>query len=238
MEPRFPLDRLPLALGVNLALAALAWRAGSVRFSGFLAGIFLGTVIYATLDWRGFSVLAVFFLLGSVLTRWGYARKAALGAAEAKGGSRGASNAFAKTGLPAVLAVAGWATGEPVWSLAFTAALATGAMDTTGSEVGPLLGRRTISLKNLRPVPPGTAGAISLEGTLAGSAAALLLGGVGIMVGLLPASGILPVLAGALTGNGIEGILGSRRLLPHAWLNAVNLALGAAIAGVLSLLLR
>jgi uncharacterized protein (TIGR00297 family) len=225
------------AFGVNLALATLAWRAGTVRVSGFLAGVGLGTVIYAALDWRGFAVLVGFTVLGSLLTRWGYSRKAALGAAEAQGGARGASNALAKIGIPAALSVMAWASGEAIWSLAFTAALATGAMDTAGSEVGPILGRRTISLRNFLPVPAGTPGAISLEGTLAGAAAALLLGGLGAMVGLLPARGILAVVVGAIIGNGFEGLLGSRRLLPHAWLNVVNLARGAAIAGLLTLAL-
>jgi uncharacterized protein (TIGR00297 family) len=237
MDPRLPLDRILWAFGLNLALATVAWRAGTVRLSGFLVGVGLGTLIYAVLDWRGFAVLVGFTVLGSLLTQWGYSRKYVLGAAEAQGGARGASNALAKIGIPAVLAVVAWARGEAVWSLAFTAALATGAMDTAGSEVGPLLGKRTISLGTFLPVPAGTPGAISPEGTLAGVAAALFLGGLGAMVGLLPARGIFPVVVGAIIGNGIEGMLGSRKLLPHAWRNVVNLALGAAVAGLLSLAL-
>ena len=139
--------------------------------------------------------------------------------------------------MSALAALALWATGAPLWGVAFVAALATAAMDTAGSEVGPLWGKRTISLKTLRPVPPGTEGAISAEGTLAGLAVALMLGALGLWMGLLPGpAALLAVLVGAWIGNLYEGLLGSRRLLPHAWLNATNTLVGGLAAAALSLL--
>ena len=86
-------------------------------------------------------------------------------------------------------------------------------------------------------VPPGTEGAISAEGTLAGLAVALMLGALGLWMGLLPGpAALLAVLVGAWIGNLYEGLLGSRRLLPHAWLNATNTLVGGLAAAALSLL--
>jgi uncharacterized protein (TIGR00297 family) len=174
------------------------------------------------------------FVIGTVLTRFGYARKQIMGVAEEKKGARGASHALANAGVAALCAAGGWLTGDPTWSVAFAAALATSTMDTAGSELGPLWGRKTISLKDLSTVPPGTEGAISMEGTLGGLLAALVLALIGFADGLLGPMAIPWVLLGALAGNLYEGVLGSRRLLPHAWLNATNTLVGALVAGVLA----
>jgi uncharacterized protein (TIGR00297 family) len=232
-----PLDiaasRFLPALLVNLVLGALAWRAGAVRPSGFAAGVLLGTCIYVALGWPGFLVLAAFFVLGSALTRIGYARKRELGTAEGRAGARGAAHAVANAGFPTLFALAALGTGVPLWTLAFVAAFATASMDTAGSEIGPLLGRRTVSLRNLKAVPPGTEGAVSLEGTLAGLLAAFLVGGVGALSGLIPPMQLGAIVLGAAAGNLYEGLLGARGVLSHGWLNATNTLVGAGIAVLL-----
>jgi uncharacterized protein (TIGR00297 family) len=177
------------------------------------------------------------FLVGTALTRWRYASKEGLGVAEAKGGARGVSHALANAGVAAVGAAVAWVTGSPLGAVAFAGALATAAMDTAGSEVGPVLGKRTISLRDFRPVPPGTEGAISLEGTLAGIAVAVAIGIGGRLFVLYPGSAVAAVVAGAVLGNLYEGIAGSRRWLSHAWLNTTNTLVGAAGAVVVAVLL-
>lgn len=218
------------AVLINLALGAVAWAAGSVRKSGFLGGLVVGVPIYLFLGWRGFSVLLAMFVVGTALTRFGYAKKEQMGVAEEQKGARGASHALANAGVAALLAVLTAVLQRPELAVGFVAALATASMDTAGSEVGPLWGRRTISLKTFRPVPPGTEGAVSLEGTLGGFLAAGILAGVGWATGLLPAGMLTPVLGAAWIGNLYEGLLGSRKLLPHSWLNATNTLVGALSA--------
>ena len=223
---------LPAVL-VNAALAALAYASGGVRRSGVAGGLAVGIPIYACLGWRGFSIMAGVFVIGTALTRFGYARKEAMGTAEASRGARGASHALANVGFAAAAAVAAWSLGSPVWVTAFAAALATSSMDTAGSELGPLYGRRTVSMKTFRTVPPGTDGAVSLEGTAAGLAAAAALASLAAAVGLLPASAVWIVVAGAVAGNVYEAAAGARHLLPHGWLNATSTAVGGAGAALL-----
>jgi len=228
------LSRLLPALLVNVGLAFVAYRGGGVRRSGIVGGLLVGVPIYLFLGWRGFAILAAMFVSGTLLTRMGYARKSRLGAAEAEGGARGATHAFANAGAAVLFAALAWGVGggEP-WVVAFTAALATSAMDTAGSEVGPLWGRRTVSLRNLRSVPPGTPGAVSLEGTLAGLGVAVLLGILAGVLALTPARSVGPVAAGALLGNLYEGVLGARGHLSHSWLNWTSTIVGGLLAASL-----
>ncbi len=224
------------ALLVNGVFAALGYAGRGVRRSGVAGGLLVGIPIYLFLGWPGFVVLLAFFVIGTGLTRFGYARKSRMGVAEARKGARGMSHALANAGVAALCAAGAWASGGGLWVVAFTGALATAAMDTTGSEIGPLWGRRTVSLRNLRPVPPGTEGAVSLEGTLAGLGAAAL---VALAAGVSGLGGpaVLWAVPAALLGNLYEGILGSRRMLPHGWLNATNTLVGGGAAAALALLL-
>ena len=224
------------ALLVNGVFAALGYAGRGVRRSGVAGGLLVGIPIYLFLGWRGFLVLLVFFVIGTGLTRFGYERKSRMGVAEARKGARGMSHALANAGVAALCAAGGWASGGGLWAVAFTGALATAAMDTAGSEIGPLWGTRTFSLRDLRPVPPGTEGAVSLEGTLAGVGAAIL---VALAAGISGLAGpaVAWAVPAAVLGNLYEGILGSRRLLPHEWLNATNTLVGGGAAAALALLL-
>lgn len=222
--------RIVPALIVNAGFGILAFLGGGVRASGLAGGLLVGIPVYLFLGAGGFAVLALMFLVGTALTRWGYRRKERLGVAEEKGGARGLSHALANAGVAVGGAAAAWVTGEVWGAIAFAGALATAAMDTAGSEVGPLLGRRTVSLRDFRSVPPGTEGAVSLEGTLAGIAVAAAIGAAGRVFALYDGGAAAAVVAGAILGNLYEGIAGSRRWLSHAWLNATNTLVGAVAA--------
>ena len=122
-----------------------------------------------------FAAIAAFVVVGSTATRTGAAKKRALHIAEANDGRRGARHAFAKLGVPAILATISWATTAPErWRFAAIAALAAAAFDTVASEVGPLFAAAPRSPWTGRRVPPGTPGAISLAGCGAGGIAAAL----------------------------------------------------------------
>ena len=101
------------------------------------------------------------------------------------------------------------------------------------SEVGKAYGRRTFLITTLRPVPPGTEGAISLEGTLGGFVGGALVAAVGAAGALYswPAAGLV-ALAGLL-GSLAESVIGTvaerNGWLDNDLLNALNTALGAAI---------
>ena len=227
--------RAAIGLTVNAALAIAAYAARGVDRSGAAAGILLGTLIWACLDWRGFLLLFAFFVLGTLATKVGYEEKAKRRLAQEKGGRRGAKNALAKTTVPALAALFAATTGHPVlFALAVAGAFATAASDTCSSEIGQVYGRRTFLITNLRPEPRRTQCAISLEGTLAGVAASLVVGATGAAAGLYSWLGLAPVALAALVATTLESLIGAtleqRGLLDNEAVNFLNSLCGALAA--------
>ncbi len=233
--------RLALGVAVNAALAAAAFAARTVDLSGVIGGFLLGTAIYLFLDWRGYLLLVAFFVIGSACTKIGYRRKAAANLAQEKGGRRGARHALANAGVAAACALFAAVTVHPVlFAVGFAAAFATAAADTSSSEIGQLLGRRTFLITTLRPVPRGTEGAVSLEGTLAGIAASALVGVLGAALGLYPWGAVVPIVVAAFVGTTLESVVGAalekRRLLDNEALNFLNTLVGALVGIALTAL--
>ncbi|HEX4953340.1 MAG TPA: DUF92 domain-containing protein [Thermoanaerobaculia bacterium] len=218
------------------AVAALGLRA--VDRSGAAVGWVLGTAVWATLGWPGFALLGLFVVTASALTRLGWAEKVARGLAEGRGGRRGARHALANLSVAVLAAMlAALRPEEPWWPLAFAGALAAALADTTGTEVGKAWGRRAFSPTTLRGVPPGTLGAVSLEGTAASAVAALLLGLAGAGLGLYPLGSTPAVALAGFLAAVFESLLSSvrsrRPLLSHDALNLTNTLVGALLAAVL-----
>ena len=207
---------------------------------GALSAIVIGTAITLGLDWRGLVVMIAFFVLGSAATKAGYRLKAARGIAQEKGGARGWRNAWANGGVAAFLAL--MAALDPgaaaVYAIAYAAAVATAAADTCSSEVGKAYGRRTFLITTFRPVPPGTEGAVSLEGTLGGLAGGALVAAVGAAAGLYGWGIAALVALAGLLGSLAESVIGTvaerRGWLDNDLLNALNTAIGAALAVALA----
>ena len=227
------------ATAVNVAVAWLGHRAGTVTAAGAVAGAIIGIAIAVTTGWPGWVLLLATFLAAAVSSRLGLRRKTLLGIAEERGGRRGAGNAIANTGLATIAGMLSVLTyGRDAALLAFVAALAAGGSDTIASEIGKAWGRRTRLVTTFRRVAPGTSGAISLEGTLAGVAGACLLAAVAILVGLIPSSALLAVVCGATIGSFAESLLGATLehpgILNNDMLNFLNTAIAAAAAIVVA----
>ena len=228
-------ERLVTGLVVNVALALVAYATKGVGRAGAAVGALLGTAIWAFGGGPAFALLFAFFVLGTAATKLGFARKAAAGIAQEKGGRRGPGNALSKTSIPALAALFAATTGHPVlFALALAGAFATAAFDTVSSEVGKAYGRRTYLITTLGAVPRGTDGAISLEGTAAGMAAALLVAGLGGFLGLYPALGMVAVALAAFVATTLESVVGAtlekRGLLDNEAVNFLNSLAGALLA--------
>jgi uncharacterized protein (TIGR00297 family) len=223
----------------------VAFAARSVGRSGLVAGTLLGTLLWCLAGWRGWCLLGAFFVLGSGLTKFGAREKEARGIAEAAGGRRGARNAIAKVAPGLLVAIIGiiLAAPEVFWHVAFAATFATAAADTAGTEVGKAIGRTPILLTTFRRVAPGTIGAVSVEGTVAGLLAAAAIAGLGASLGFYttaidPWIGALVVVAAAFAGNVFESwtnaFLANRRKLDHDLSNFLLCSVGGAVAALLT----
>ncbi len=198
------------ALVVTAFFAILAYALGMVNRGGALGGFVVGAVIYTCLGPQGFTILALFVVGGSLLTRFGYGRKRHSGTAEAGEGRRGAKNALANCSVAVVCAVLTALTSLDIFAVAFVASLGAAFADTAESEVGQLYGRAPHLITTLRRVPPGTDGAVSLPGTLAGLAAATLTAALGFALGLVAGPGsILLVALAAFLGTVVDSLVGA-----------------------------
>lgn len=199
----------------------------------------MGTVIYACLGPQGFAVLALFVVGGSALTRLGYRSKEQRGIAQSRRGRRGrrgARNALANCGVALLCALLAALTGSETFAFAFVASLGAAFADTAESEVGPLARRTPRLITTLRKVPPGTDGAVSLPGTLAGLVASGITAFFGLWLGLLGGPGTVLIVAGAaFLGTVVDSFVGA--LAPRLGNELTNVTCTLVAAGVVLILL-
>ena len=243
----------PLWLVINGVLALAGYFAKSVNFSGALGGWLLGTIIILGAGWPLYVALLVFFVIGTLVTKLGYQRKAEKGLAQEGGGRRGFSHAFANVGVAAICAIAvslGSRVEEApldLMTLAYLmgiASLATAAADTTASEIGQLIGRRAFLPLTLQRVPVGTEGAISIEGTLIGAISGTITAVAGVLAFDYrfprpwgPATGVKAMVLVAICaflGSYVESVAGSwnrkrNSPVPNGVLNFFNTVAGALL---------
>ena len=226
-------SHLLVALLVTAAFAALASALGMVSRGGALGGLVVGTTIYASLGPQGFAILALFVVGGWLLTRLGYRSKQRAGTAQELGGRRGAKNALANCAVAVLCAALASLTGAPSFTAAFAASLGAAFADTAESEVGQIYGRTPRLITTLRKVPPGTDGAVSLPGTLAGIAAATVTAALCLALGLLGDLGTMLIVAlAAFLGTVADSLIGAR--YPRIGNEATNL-LCTLVAAALAL---
>ena len=226
-------SRLPPALVLNAAAAALAGAARTVRAGGAVAGALLGAVVLAFAGWGPYAVLVVFFVLGSALTRWGWAAKERRGVAEGHRGARGVLQVIANGAPAAALAVLYWADGgDRLLMMGYAGALAAASADTASSELGQVYGLRPVSLTSLKAVPVGTPGAVSGAGTAAGACAGLLIGLAAVPAGVIPFYAVPVVALAALAAAMFESLVATavKGRGGHHALNFTNACAGAACA--------
>ena len=235
------------AIALNTVLAIIAWFAPKKLLTpaGLLHAWFLGVLVWGILGWQGYAVVMFYFLVGSAVTRVGMAQKEAAGIAEKRSGARGPENVWgsALTGaLCAVGVLLVYLTQPPqaTWLvsllvLGYVASLSTKLADTCASEIGKAYGQRTFLITTLQPVPRGTEGAVSLEGTLAGMVASLAIALVGWGVGLIPLWQVGVCVVAAFVATNLESVIGATLQNRFEWLtnelvNVLNTLIGAIVA--------
>lgn len=249
---------------LKAATAVGAWCGGMACF--LVTESFQRVLVTVIGPWRptpsiAHSGLAPLFLLFAITfeaTRLGRERKECAGLAESRTG-RTAAQIVANLGVAALMAspcgewtyglvVGGWAfDGQhdtfvqytAVFLVPMLAALAEATADTVSSEIGQAFGGTPFMLTTLHRVPPGTDGAISLYGTLAGIAAAAIIAATGApALGMSPAACLVAFSAG-VAGLFFDSLLGAT-IERRGWINndLVNFTSTAFAAAVALLAIR
>ena len=173
-----------LTLGISALFGLIVWKLrAATPAAAFTGAVIAASLIFSTasfpypLSWLHGALLPLLavFLLTYIATKIGRAQKDRLGTSESRRG-RNAAQVAANLGIAALAAsLIGILEGEHSPALAgllATAALAEAAADTVSSEIGQVFGGQPRMLTTFRKVEPGTDGAITLVGTLAGILAA------------------------------------------------------------------
>jgi uncharacterized protein (TIGR00297 family) len=135
-------------------------------------------------------------------------------------------------------------TCTPILLIGYVASLATKLSDTFASEIGKAYGKRTFLITTFKPVPPGTEGAVSLEGTLAGVVGSILIAGAGVGLRLMGLNAVPLVLVAAFVATNVESLLGaSLQNEQHPWatnefINFLNTLIGSVVSIGLAVVLR
>jgi uncharacterized protein (TIGR00297 family) len=228
--------RIVLAATVNLALAALALGLKMVNRSGAVCGFLLGVAVYLGWGYKSFLLMFTFFLIGSVATRLGYARKAARGIAERRGGARSWREAVANSLAGAFFSLMVITTHhEGAFLMALIAAFAEATGDTVSSEIGQWIAGRAYLITTFKPVPVGENGGVSTGGTLAGVLGSALVVALAFSLGLCGRAGFIITLSAAVAGNLLDGVLGATLERRGLVTNGIVNFAGTSFAGALAL---
>eukprot|EP00550_Attheya_septentrionalis_P003949 CAMPEP_0198289784 /NCGR_PEP_ID=MMETSP1449-20131203/7862_1 /TAXON_ID=420275 /ORGANISM="Attheya septentrionalis, Strain CCMP2084" /LENGTH=362 /DNA_ID=CAMNT_0043988171 /DNA_START=58 /DNA_END=1146 /DNA_ORIENTATION=+ len=235
-----------LAFGINAVLfTALNSKLRKMLTpEGFGHALALGTLLWTTLGWRGWSVCVLYLFLGSAVTKVKFAEKEKMGIAEGRGGRRGPENIWGSAATALVCAACSvqgdqfLGISSNLYVLGFVASLATKLADTFASEIGKAYGKTTFLITTFEKVDPGTEGAVSLEGTLAAlvGGSFLPLFGLGIhmldsvqAVVLATIAAFLATNAESLIGATLQGKEGFQWMTNEV-VNFFNTVIGAGIA--------
>ena len=193
-----------LATLVALLSFVLQW----ITLDAVWATILLGGLTLGLGGWPAAGLLFYFFVTGSLLSQSGDDASKDRPHAERRTGLQVWANGF----WFAFFLSLWYILGNHIWWAAAAAAIATAAADTWATEFGSrFLWGRTILINGGGSVSPGTDGGISLIGTVAGLAAALITG----LLALVFVPNMNPLTGWYIAGAGWIGCLAD------SWLGAV-----------------
>lgn len=232
LAPAVLVNTLVYAAGIKILLKGLT-------MAGVAHSWVLGTLSYAAFGCGGYALVCAYFVVGTLATRLKLKQKQEEGIAEARSGRRGPASVYGSAIAAMCCACVALAThNHALFTVGYVANFCSKLSDTLSSEVGKAYGQTTYLITNFKLVPRGTEGAISLEGTLAGVASAMLFATLAVSLGVVDASGAGAAAAAAVAANLFESWLGATVQGHVAWLtndvvNMIQVTLAAGVAMVL-----
>jgi len=236
-------ERVAVALVVTSAFGWVSRALGATSVAGMLTGVFLGLLAVVLGGYGWFVVLVAFFAIGSLSTKFQYEQKADRGVAEPNDGARGTGNVLGNSAaaLIALLLYAAHAHvpfSDAVFLYAYAGSVATALADTLSSEIGGLFDDPRL-VTTFERVDPGTDGAVTWQGEVAGLAGAAVIAGLSFLLfdevgaagaGLVVAAGVVGMTADSVAGATIEG-----RRLGNQGVNFLATLSGGVAGGLLAL---
>ncbi|MFP4169645.1 MAG: DUF92 domain-containing protein [Methanomassiliicoccales archaeon] len=227
-----------------LSVLSFRFRLLTMRgsLSAFVLGMFIG--VLGSIGWL--LILVIFTVFGFAVTRYRIRQKMSGGLQEGVKGERDHRNVLANGLVPAIIAIASFASGaqgEVISGAVYLSAISVAASDTVASEMG-VLSDDVRLITTGEPVEPGTDGGVSAYGTAWAVLGALVASVVGWAIlfpsNLLDARLLVPVAIGII-GCNIDSLIGAtlerRGAVGKLGNNIASMAIGSLIALPLLLLM-
>lgn len=173
------LSQLLLGFLLALAIGGVAYWRKSLSRSGVLGAVLIGTTVFGLGGWEWGVLLVAFFISSSALSHFKESLKESLAEKFSKGHRRDLAQTLANGGAGA-LCVLGYAVyPHTAWWFAFVGAMATVNADTWATELGVLSRARPKLIFTNQEVERGTAGGVTLFGSMAAAWGAIFIGFLG-----------------------------------------------------------
>jgi len=237
-----PLENLVVVLALCAVLSAISYKFKLLTASGSLAAFLMGVIVgvFGSINWL--FLLIAFTVAGFVVTRFRLEIKMQRSLQEGKKGERTWKNVLANGLIPMMVAVIAWALGvqgTEEAGLIYLTSIGVAASDTIASELGVLSSKARL-ITTMRPVPAGTDGGVSLQGTfwaLMGSLFAAVLGWAIIFPGTWPDYQILIPIVLGFVGCNIDSLIGATwersGKVSKLGTNILSMAIATAIAALI-----
>ncbi|GAA0186871.1 hypothetical protein LIER_34159 [Lithospermum erythrorhizon] len=176
---------------------------------GIASAFLLGNLTWRAFGPSGFLLVASYFLIGTAVTKLKLAEKEAQGVAEKRRGRRGPGSVIGSSAAACVCAFLSIYGFPGLWELGFVASFCTKLSDTVSSEIGKAYGNTTYLVTTFKVVPRGTEGAVSIEGTVAGFLASILLAFVAFLMKQVNVAEAIVCVVASQIANFCESVIGA-----------------------------
>ena len=194
---------------LGIVVGYLAYRVSALSAGGAVAASLVGGAIFGLGGMPWATLLLVFFISSSLLSRVYKRRKSTLKEKFAKGSQRDYAQVLANGGLGALLVLIHWFNPDQIglW-IAFVGSMAAVNADTWGTELGVLSASPPRLITNWKEVEKGTSGGVTLLGYLASFGGAMIIG-IFAAIFISRAMVIMIAVFGGLVGATVDSILGA-----------------------------
>jgi uncharacterized protein (TIGR00297 family) len=226
---------LPLFL-ILPVIVIISVRTGKLTPYAAITGGFIAVLIFIGAGYTGLSMLAAFFIFGTLATSWKKDEKLQAKSVIDQSIKRNSGQVIANSGVAAIMGALVYFIPDKaeLFRLMMAASLASAMADTLSSELGMIYGQRFYNIITLRREEKGLDGVISLEGTVIGVIGSALIALI-YAIGFEWDIRILFIIIAGSTGNLSDSVLGSllerKHYLNNDAVNFLNTLIAALAAG-------
>jgi len=234
------LQLVVVAVIAAFTFAYFAYRSRTADLSGLFSIALVGIILLVFASPLWLLVMIVFFILGSMATKYKYEYKKRIGVEQGQSGARGYKNVFANGIAATAAAVLFGVFQQPVFIVMYVGCVATAAADTLASEIG-VTGGIPWMITTLKKVPIGTNGGVTLVGESVALLGGFTVSAAAFLFGLITLPMLVACTIAGFAGTNIDSVIGAtlenRGFLGNAGTNLIATVGGGIVAVAIYLMM-